>query len=42
MAHKFKIDAVHIHTSNANHMEHHKSPNIQIWNGKKNDKRINL
>lgn len=30
MAHKFNIDAVHIHTSTANHILHHKSPKIHI------------
>lgn len=28
MAHKLRIDAVHIHTSSDSHIEHHKSPNI--------------
>lgn len=31
MAHKFNIDAVHIHTSTASQMEHHRSPNIQTF-----------
>lgn len=28
MAQRLRIDAVHIHTSTANHIEHHKSPKI--------------
>lgn len=31
MAHRFRIDAVHIHTSKASHILHHKSPKIHIW-----------
>lgn len=33
IAHKFNIDAVHIQTSTANHIRHHKSPNIQTCRG---------
>lgn len=29
MAHKFRMDAVHIQTSTANQILHHTSPNIQ-------------
>lgn len=32
MAHKFKMEAVHIHTSTASHILHHTSPNIQTCN----------
>lgn len=39
IAHKLRIDAVHIHTSTANQMEHHKSPKIHTCLYSKKEKK---
>lgn len=43
MAHKFNIEAVHIHTSTASQIRHHTSPNIHTlkYKIKKNEKKFN-